>query len=66
MVAEIEAQGWSLEPGRYVGTDGKDLEGEEQPAAAHAELRSLGARARELEDGVDAVLKKLLSPGPPP
>lgn len=34
---------------------------EETLAAADAELRALGARARELEDGVDAVLEKLLS-----
>jgi type I restriction enzyme M protein len=63
-IEEIEAQGWSLNPGRYVGTEVEELDDEvfeEKLAAAHAELRTLGARARELEDGVDAVLGKLLS-----
>lgn len=63
-VEEIEAQGWSLNPGRYVGTEVEELEDEEfeeKLAAAHAELKTLGARARELEDGVDAVLTELLS-----
>ena len=63
-VGDVEAQGWSLNPGRYVGTEVEDLEDEEfeeQLAASHAELRALGARARELEAGVDDVLVKLLS-----
>jgi type I restriction enzyme M protein len=63
-IEEIEAQGWSLNPGRYVGTEVEELDDEvfeEKLAAAHAELRALGARARELEDGVDAVLQNLLS-----
>lgn len=34
---------------------------EEQLAESHAELRALGARARELEDAVDGVLEQLLS-----
>jgi type I restriction enzyme M protein len=61
---EIEAQGWSLNPGRYVGTEVEELDEEvfeEKLAAAHAELRTLGARARELEEGVDTVLGNLLS-----
>jgi type I restriction enzyme M protein len=61
---EIEDQGWSLNPGRYVGTEVEELDDEvfeEKLAAAHAELRTLGARARELEDGVDTVLGRLLS-----
>ena len=63
-IEEIEAQGWSLNPGRYVGTEVEELDEEvfeEKLAAAHAELRSLGARARELEEGVDTVLGNLLS-----
>ena len=62
--SEIEAQGWSLNPGRYVGTEVEDLDDEvfeEKLAAAHVELRTLGAKARELEEGVDAVLGDLLS-----
>ncbi|UJA20478.1 SAM-dependent DNA methyltransferase [Thermoleophilia bacterium SCSIO 60948] len=61
--AEIEEQGWSLNPGHYVGTEVEDLDDEvfdEQLAAAHAELQTLGANARELEDGIDGVLTRLL------
>jgi type I restriction enzyme M protein len=63
-IDEMEAQGWSLNPGRYVGTEVEELDDEvfeEQLAAAHAELQALGARARELETGVDEVLGRLLS-----
>jgi type I restriction enzyme M protein len=63
-IDEIEAQGWSLNPGRYVGTEVEDLEEEvfeEKLAAAYAELRALGAKARELEAGVDEVLDKLVA-----
>jgi len=63
-IDEIEAQGWSLNPGRYVGTEVEELEDEvfeETLAAAHAELRVLGGKARELEAGVNEVLGKLLS-----
>ena len=63
-IDEIEAQGWSLNPGRYVGTEVEDLDDEvfeEKLAAAHLELRELAARAATLEQGVDAVLTQLLS-----
>ena len=63
-VAEIESQGWSLSPGRYVGTEVEDLEDEvfeERLAAAHVELRELAARAAELEANVDSVLSQLLA-----
>ncbi len=62
-IEEIEAQGWSLNPGRYVGTEVEDLEDEvfeEKLAAAQVELRELGARATTLEAGVDKVLTQLL------
>lgn len=62
-IAEIEAQGWSLNPGRYVGTDVEDLDDEvfaEKLAAAHIELRELAARSAVLEAGVDHVLEQLL------
>ncbi|MGI9021551.1 MAG: type I restriction-modification system subunit M [Solirubrobacterales bacterium] len=63
-IQEIENQGWSLNPGRYVGTEVEDLEDEvfeETLAVAQAELRALGGRAQELEAGIDEVLDNLLS-----
>jgi type I restriction enzyme M protein len=66
-VAEIAAQGWSLNPGRYVGTEVVELEDEvfeERLAAAQVELRELGARAAELEAAVDHVLTQLLERRP--
>ncbi len=62
-LAEIEEQSWSLNPGRYVGTEVEDLEDEvfeEKLAAAHLELRELAARGAELEAGVERVLSQLL------
>jgi type I restriction enzyme M protein len=50
---EIETQGWSLNPGRYVGVaKGEDLSDEdfkEQLEALNEELEVLNAEARELE-----------------
>jgi type I restriction enzyme M protein len=66
-IAEIEAQGWSLNPGRYVGTDVEDLDDEvfeEKLAAAHLELRELAARAATLDAAVDHVLQQLLETRP--
>ncbi|RYG94311.1 MAG: SAM-dependent DNA methyltransferase, partial [Alphaproteobacteria bacterium] len=63
-IAEIEAQGWSLNPGRYVGTEVDELDDEkfeEKLAAAHKELRELADRAATLEAGVDKVLGQLLA-----
>ena len=62
-IAEITEQGFSLNPGRYVGTEVEDLDDEvfeEKLAAAHVELRELAARAGELEASVDRVLSQLL------
>ena len=52
-LAEIEAQGWSLNPGRYVGvapgeTD-SDEEFKEKLEALNEELEGLNKKARELE-----------------
>ena len=61
---EIGAQGWSLNPGRYVGTDVAELEDEEfdeKVAAAQVELTELAARAAALHVGIDAVLTQLVS-----
>jgi len=52
-LAEIEAQGWSLNPGRYVGVaPGEEVSDEDfkaQLEALNEELESLNAQARELE-----------------
>jgi type I restriction enzyme M protein len=66
-VSEISAQGWSLNPGRYVGTEIVELDDavfEERLAAAQLELRELAARAAVLEEGVDQVLTQLLARRP--
>ena len=62
-IAEIEAQGWSLNPGRYVGTDaGDDDEGDfmERLAALHAEFTTLSAEADTLRRKVDAAVRGIL------
>lgn len=55
---EIEAQGWSLNPGRYVGVaPGEDVSDEdfkEQLEVLNEELESLSAQARELEKTIAA------------
>ncbi|HNU11626.1 MAG TPA: class I SAM-dependent DNA methyltransferase [Rubrivivax sp.] len=55
-IAEIEAQGWSLNPGRYVGVaPGEDVSDEdfrEQLQALNEELETLNAQARELEQTI--------------
>ena len=55
---EIEAQGWSLNPGRYVGVAaGEDVSDEdfnEQLVALNEELEVLNAQARELEHTIAA------------
>jgi type I restriction enzyme M protein len=61
---EIEAQGWSLNPGRYVGVaKGEDLSDEdfkEQLEALNEELEVLNAEARELEEKIAANVTELL------
>ena len=61
---EIEAQGWSLNPGRYVGVAaGEDVSDEdfnEQLVALNEELEVLNARARELELTVSANVAGIL------
>ena len=53
---EIEAQGWSLNPGRYVGVakgeDLSDVDFKEQLEALNEELEVLNAEARELEERI--------------
>jgi type I restriction enzyme M protein len=61
---EIEAQGWSLNPGRYVGVaKGEDLSDEnfkEQLEALNEELEVLNAEARELETKIAENVAELL------
>lgn len=62
-IAEIEAQGWSLNPGRYTGTaaiedDGIDFA--EKLAALHAEFTELSDDAETLRAKVDAAITGIL------
>ena len=60
----IEAQGWSLNPGRYVGVAaGEDLSDEdfkEQLETLQEELEGLNAKARELEGSIAANVAGIL------
>ena len=60
----IEAQGWSLNPGRYVGVAaGEDLSDEdfkEQLEQLQEELEGLNAQARELEATIAANVAGIL------
>lgn len=62
--AEIEAQGWSLNPGRYVGVaKGEELSDEdfkERLEALNEELEVLNAEARELEERIAANVAEIL------
>ncbi len=64
-IDEIEAQGWSLNPGRFVGvTPGEGLSDEdfrEQLQALNEELESLNAQARELEKTIAANVAGILN-----
>ena len=61
---EIEAQGWSLNPGRYVGvTAGEEVSNAdfmEQFEELTEELETLNVEARELEDIVAENAAKIL------
>ncbi len=63
-LAEIEAQGWSLNPGRYVGVaPGEEVSDEDfkdQLEALNEELESLNAQARELEQTIAANVAGIL------
>lgn len=64
-LAEIEAQGWSLNPGRYVGVAaGEDVSDEDfkvQFAALNEELEVLNAQARDLEQTISGNVAEILS-----
>jgi type I restriction enzyme M protein len=63
-LAEIEAQGWSLNPGRYVGVaageEVSDEDFKEKLDALNEELEVLNAQARELEQTIAANVAEIL------
>ncbi|RPI74982.1 MAG: SAM-dependent DNA methyltransferase [Desulfobacteraceae bacterium] len=62
-LAEIEAQGWSLNPGRYVGVaacEKEDFDFKERLEALNEELETLNAEAREIEEQIAENVVKLL------
>ena len=63
-IKEIEAQGWSLNPGRYVGVaPGEDVSDEdfkEQLETLNEELEALTAQARDLEQTIARNVAEIL------
>ena len=63
-LAEIEAQGWSLNPGRYVGVapgeSVSDVEFREQLETLHEQLETLNAQARDLEQTIVGNVAEIL------
>ena len=63
-IGEIEAQGWSLNPGRYVGVaPGEEVSDEdfnEQLVALNEELETLSAQARDLEQVIAGNVAEIL------
>jgi len=62
-LAEIEAQGWSLNPGRYVGVAAReedDFDFKERLEEQNEEMETLKAEARELEARIADNVVKLL------
>jgi type I restriction enzyme M protein len=64
-VEEIEAQGWSLNPGRYVGVpereEDDDFDFEARLTELHEELEVLNSEAHELEARISENVVSLLS-----
>jgi type I restriction enzyme M protein len=62
-ISEIETQGWSLSPGRYVGVADEDDDGvdfHEKLKELNDELNSLNAEAGELESQISKNIQELL------
>jgi len=62
-IEEIKAQGWSLNPGRYVGVADReedDFDFRERLEELNEEFESLNAEARELEERIAENVVKLL------
>jgi len=65
-LSEIEAQGWSLNPGRYVGVaerEADDFVFKERLEELNEELEILNVEARELEGRIGENVEKLLEAG---
>jgi type I restriction enzyme M protein len=63
-LADIEAQGWSLNPGRYVGVAERapdDFEFAVRLEELNEELETLNAEARELEERIAENVSGLMS-----
>ncbi len=62
-ISEIEAQGWSLNPGRYVGMSAGSPDGfefAERLEELNEELEKLNAKARDLEERISQNIARLL------
>jgi type I restriction enzyme M protein len=62
-IPEIEAQAWSLNPGRYVGVhngEREDVELTERLEELAEELEKLNGEAREFQDAIAQNLSQLL------
>lgn len=62
-IDQIEAQGWSLNPGRYVGVAERaleDIDFKEKLEALNEELERLNAEARELDERIGENVARLL------
>jgi type I restriction enzyme M protein len=62
-IKEIEAQGWSLNPGRYVGVaeaEADDFDFKVRLGELNEELEVLNVEARELEESISENIGKLL------
>ena len=63
---EIEAQGWSLNPGRYVGVterEAEDFDFAEKLEELNEELETLNLEAHELEERIGENVEQLLANG---
>jgi type I restriction enzyme M protein len=63
-IKEIEAQGWSLNPGRYVGVaegEADDFDFKERLEELNEELEVLNVEARELEERISDNVVSILT-----
>ena len=65
-IAEIEAQGWSLNPGRYVGLADREVDAFDFPerlGELNEELKVLNAEAHQLEERIGENVAMILEEG---